>query len=489
MDRRQFIASSVAAGGAFAGISLVGKRSPAAAQGGSNPPWFPSLMAFEHYDSERTKLFEHAHFLGSFIRDNAVNVRVSLDKYPTPYNVVYLSSHSLFIFGGAYGDRGGTGSFAARVDRRTLQTVWFQQLINTVETDEWNYPGVLSALQDGLLYLIYGYRLAKLDPRDGRVLGQIELPTLAAPRDTSYNGLSGLPDGTLVAKSVYRQAGCEEQGFSAFLDCPNPADVPNSVVVAIDPRSLEIIDQMVAPEFIGGRITATVFENHSYIYLPGQTTVFRYIYEGGRLTLDTSWNPGTVVLPGQSGPTAIAVMNDWVIFGTNSVPAVTPLSVVAVNQGDASRQFSSQPFAAVPSPQSWSPSAVSVDPLRSRIFALDGIAGQVVALELYDDGLHTVWRAPQRTTEFLALIGPVHRRVLVGTDVPPGQQVGANTQDWVVWRNADNGDEIARSPLLPAVNSGTMVEPGDAGRMYFLAQNGKIIELTVRPADTLEADR
>jgi hypothetical protein len=25
--------------------------------------------------------------------------------------------------------------------------------------------------------------------------------------------------------------------------------------------------------------------------------------------------------------------------------------------------------------------------------------------------------------------------------------------------------------------------------MYFLAQNGKIIELTVRPADTLEADR
>jgi hypothetical protein len=26
-----------------------------------------------------------------------------------------------------------------------------------------------------------------------------------------------------------------------------------------------------------------------------------------------------------------------------------------------------------------------------------------------------------------------------------------------------------------------MVEPGYAGRMYFLAQNGKIIELAVRP--------
>jgi hypothetical protein len=454
---------------------------PAGARGGSNPPWFPSLMAFEHYDSERTKLFEQAHFTGSFVRDNAVNVRVSPDAYPTPYNVVYLSRDSLFVFGGAYGDRGGTGSFVARVDPQTLQTVWFNRLINTVETDEWNYPGVLSALQDGLLYLIYGYRLAKLDPQDGRVLGQIELPTLAAPRDTSYNGLNGLPDGTLVAKSVYRQAGCEEQGFSAFLNCPNPADVPPSVVVAIDPRTLEIIDQVVAPEFIGGRITATVFENQSYVYLPGQTTVFRYRYEDRRLTLDASWNPGAVVLPGQSGPTAVAVMHDWVIFATNAVPAATPLSVVAINQADASWQFSLQPFAAVPSPQSWSPSAVSVDPLRNRIFALDGLAGRIAALELRDDGLHTVWTAPQRTLEFLALIGSAQRRVLVGTDVPPDQAVGANTQDWVVWRNADTGDELARSPLLPAVNGGTMVEPGYTGRMYFLAQNGKIIELTARP--------
>jgi hypothetical protein len=454
---------------------------PAGTRGGSNPPWFPSLMAFEHYDSGRTKLFEHAHFTGSFARYNAVDVRLSPDEYPTPYNVVYLSGDTLFVFGGAYGDRGGTGSFVARVDPQTLHTVWFNQLINTVETDEWNYPGVLSALHDGFLYLIYGYRLAKLDPRDGRVLGQIELPTLAAPRDTSYNGLSGLPDGTLVAKSVYRQAGCEEQGFSAFLKCPDPTDVPHSMVVAIDPRTLEIIDQVEAPEFIGGRITATAFENQFYVYLTGQTTVFRYIYEGQRLTLDASWDPGTVVLPGQSGPTAVAVMNDWIIFATNATPADTPQSVVAINQADASWQFSSQPFAAVPSPQSWSPSAVTVDPLHNRIFALDGIAGRVAALELRDDGLHTVWTAPQRTLEFLALIGPAQRRVLVGTDVPPGQQIGANTNDWVVWRNADTGDEIARSPLLSAVNGGTMVEPGYAGRMYFLAQNGKIIELTVRP--------
>ena len=70
----------------------------------------------------------------------------------------------------------------------------------------------------------------------------------------SYNGLDALPDGTLIAKTVYRQAGCEEQGFSAFLKCPNPANVPNSIVVAINPRTLKVIDQIEAEEFIGGRI-------------------------------------------------------------------------------------------------------------------------------------------------------------------------------------------------------------------------------------------
>src|SRR6516225_12297314 len=101
---------------------LRGSRSAFAGQG-SNPPWFPSLMAFEHYDSGRTKLFERAHFTGSFTRDNVVDVRVSPDEYPTMYNVVYLSGASLFVFGGAFGDReNATGSFVARVDPQTLQT-------------------------------------------------------------------------------------------------------------------------------------------------------------------------------------------------------------------------------------------------------------------------------------------------------------------------------------------------------------------------------
>jgi hypothetical protein len=390
----------------------------------------------------------------------------------------------------------------ARVDPTTLRTVWSNQLIDTVQTNEWDYPGVVSALRDGFLYVIYGYRLAKLDPRDGHVVGgPVELPTLAAPRDTSYNGLDALPDGTLIAKAVYRQEGCEEQGFSAFLKCPGPTNVPNSIVVAIDPRTLQVIDQIEAEEFVGGRVTSVRFEGKDYVHLAGSTKIFRYLYENKHLSLDTSWGPVTYRDPasGRTPATAVVVINDWVVFEGNGTPVTSPaapspwLSVMAINQADASKQFMVQPFKAFPSPRgypiSFSPSAVSADPLRNWIFALDAGPGRIGVLELSSDGLHTVWTQPQRTTEFLALIGPPQRRVVVGTDVPPGQPPGANAVDWVVWREETSGVELARSPLLPAVSTGSMVEPGYAGRMYYMAQTNKIIELAVRPSSGEENPR
>ena len=80
----------------------------------------------------------------------------------------------------------------------------------------------------------------------------------------------------------------------------------------------------------------------------------------------------------------------------------------------------------------------------------------------------------------MTLLGPPDRRVLVGTDVPIGQQLGTNTESRVIWRDAETGRELARTGLLPAINGGTMVEPAYGGRMYYLAGYGKIIELNAR---------
>jgi len=98
-----------------------------------------------------------------------------------------------------------------------------------------------------------------------------------------------------------------------------------------------------------------------------------------------------------------------------------------------------------------------------------------------------VWTEHQRTTEFLGLIGSPQRRVLVGTEVPEGQPPAYNTLNRVIWREAETGRELARTDLLRAVNTGTIVEPGYSGRMYYLARDGKIIELKVRPASASPA--
>ncbi|HJQ39737.1 MAG TPA: hypothetical protein VKB93_21540 [Thermoanaerobaculia bacterium] len=448
-----------------------------------NPPWFPSLMAFEHYDSGRSHLFPLAEFGGSFDAPNLVTTRSSSNAYPTPYNTVYLGPDEVFVYGGGYGDvEGGTGAFVAKVDPQSLEPVWHTRLIDTDETNEWNYPGVLSALRDGFLYQIYGYRLAKLDPRDGRVIGTVELPTLAAQRDTSYNGLDALPDGTLIAKTVYREAGCDEQGFSAFVNCTDPANVPNSLVVAVDPRTMQVTGVVEAPEFIGGRLTATRFQGKDYVYLAGTTTAFRYLYADGQFTLDESWDPGPIYEKGQTSGTAMVVMNDWVVLSTNAAPAERPLSVIAINQSDATQQFSTQPFAEFKAPpkypRSLCPSAVSVDAVHQRIYALDAGPGRIGALELRGDGLHTVWTEPQRTLEFLALIGPPDRRVLAGTELPPGQPLTGNTTSNVVWRDAATGRELARTANpLPAISTGSMVEPYYGGKMLYLAREGAIVEL------------
>jgi hypothetical protein len=467
---------------------LLGGTKSFAAEG-DNPPWYPSLMAFEHYDTQRTHLFEQAAFNGSFDAQNTVGMRTVVDAQPTPYNVVYLGADSLFVYGGGYGDKGGTGAFVASIDPKTLKTIWKNQLINTVETDEWDYPGVLSILEDGYLYLIYGYRIIKLDPKDGHIVGgPVELPTPAEPRNTSYNGLNGFPDGTLVAKTVYREKGCEEQGFSAFLKCPHPLLVPHSIIVAIDPKTLQVIGSPAeVDQFTGGRITTTRYQGKDYIYLTGTSNLYRYVYENGQITLDSSWGPIEYIQrgSGETGASAVVLMNDWVVLQTNGTPADANGSspwntIVAVNQADASKQFTLQPFKSFPSPPnfpiSFAPSAVSVDPARNRIFTFDSGPGKIAVLELREDGLHTVWVQDQRTTEFFALTGPADHRVVTGTDIG-SQSPGTNTWDQVVWRDAETGRELARSAQLSAVNTGTMVEPGYAGRMFYLPADGNIVEL------------
>jgi hypothetical protein len=293
-------------------------------------------------------------------------------------------------------------------------------LINNNATNEWDYPGVLNVMNDGSLIVIYGYHVARLNPATGAVEASTALPTgQSAPRDTAYNGYDALPDGTIIAKTVNRQKGCTENGFSAFLQCPDPSQVPLSVMVAIDPTTLKVISQITLPEMMGGRVTTAHFNGKDYIYLPGTKSLYRYTFQNGKFAADPTWGPVSYLKSGQTAGSAMAVMGDHVVAMTNrGAPTSTPMSVVAVSQADASKVANLEPFSDSGSKNSFIPSMVSVDPTSHLIFVMHAGAGKIGAVALNNGSLSTKWTQDQTTLSFTTLIGPSNQRVLIGTNIP-----------------------------------------------------------------------
>lgn len=454
--------------------------------GQDNAPWSPTMAAFEVHDSHRTHLYGCAGFAGSMRGGNQVFAYSSADRYVTPYNIIDEGPDDLFIYGGGYGDSpDASGSFVSRLEPDTFNEVWRRVLINTDVTGEWNYPGVLNSLADDGLIVVYGYHIARLDSETGEVLARTTLPTGdSEPGNTAYNGYDALPDGTIIAKTVNRQPGCDEQGFSAFLKCPDPASAPASVMVAIDPSSLKVLAQIKLPEMMGGRITTTVRDGVPLIYLPGATKLYRYTYENGEFAQDKSWGPVSYLKDGQTAASAMSVIGDYVAGMTNGGgPTSTPMSVFAVSQDDSAKTANLEPFADTEAKHSFIPSMVSADPENGRVYVMDAGAAKVGAVDLKDGKLSLAWSEDQRTLSFTTLIGPPDRRVLIGTHIPVRTFKGLQSYstEEVVWRDADSGKELARSSDLPKMTTGILVTPGYGGIQHFLSAEGHVISLQVVP--------
>jgi hypothetical protein len=482
---------------------------PALAVPGNNPPWYPSLQAFEHYDSGRSHVFSKARFRGTFHGPNTVAVvRSAEGAYPSGYNMSYLNKDAAFIQGGSYGDvPGSIGPFVAKVDPETLTPVWYTQLVNTEQTGEWDYPGAMAIENDGYIYVVSGYRIFKVDPADGHVVATLKLPTLVNMRNnyptepatydttvtedavnTSYNGINALPDGTIVVKSLYREAGCMLNGASAF-KCPNPQDVPASNLISVNPKTMQIIDNITLPTFAGARPTITRYRGVDYVYLLENTTnAVRYSVKDGIFTLDTGWTPAAVPYPGQTPGGSLIVMNDWILGATNTIPATGPLTVFAINQADATKVLLLQPYVNDPvAPElaahfapaiSWAGMSLEADPENGLFYGVETLARKVAAFRITDSGIRTVWKKTQTTTEWATLIGPKGHRVWVGTDIPGAEVPGRNVTDTVVWRDARTGRELARSERVPYMTQGSAVQPGYGGSMYFPGAEGMLVKLT-----------
>jgi hypothetical protein len=506
------------------GLVVTGAAIAASAQDNGatdNAPWYPSLQAFEHYNSGRSHVFSQATFGGSFTGPNQVKLQQSEDgAYPSGYNMSYLNENAAFIQGGSYGDvENSIGPFVAKVDPKTLKPVWFTQLVNTVETGEWDYPGGMAIQSDGSIYVVSGYRIFKVDAKDGSVVATLVLPTQVYMRNnyptnpptydttltenavnTSYNGINALPDGTIVVKSLYREAGCTLNGASAILECPEGRDVPASNLISVDPKTMQIIDNITLPTLAGARPTITTYKGVDYVYLlENQSNAVRYSVQDGKFTLDTAWTPAAVPNPGQTPGGSLIVLNDWVVGATNSVPATGALSMFAINQSDASKRFDLQPYvddpidpemtklfatAAAGQPAvSWAGMSLEADPENGRFYGVETLARKIAAYKLTSSGIETVWTKDQTTTEWATLIGPKDKRVWVGTDIPRPEIPGKNKTDRVVFRDAATGRLLARSAQVPAMTQGSAVQPGYGGSVFFPGATGTLVKVTPSPKE------
>jgi outer membrane protein assembly factor BamB len=454
---------------------------------------YRTVTPFEHADSGRTHVYP-ADFGGALdpAGRNVVVAREFTGRFPVPYNCVTRESNELFVYGGTVADFPGSGTaYLVKYNTDTGAVVWDRTLRASRELGEMVWPGLVTAHGNGDLYVIFGAQLARIDAETGDLLQQIQLPLPegAALEDIVYNGFTVLSDGTIVTKSWGRQPGCEQH-----TPCDEAAfgPLPPSLVVAIDPDTMDVLDQFQLDEASGGRITSTPGTDGELVFVAGTNNILRLDWDGATFSLNEDWGPVFYLEDGQAAASAATIMNDWLVFQTNALPSEAPLSVVAVNINDDQNVLRIDPFADSRIPISVIPSALTVDPANNRIYAMDTGPGQIAAIDLVDNAaLRVAWRVDQRTLSHTSIVGPADARVFVSTEYVEqrldrllSSLSDGTAREQVVWRRASDGLELARSESLPLMTPGSPVAPGFFGTWYFLSLDGVLTELTVYQSDS-----
>jgi hypothetical protein len=428
--------------------------------------WDTAVGAFEHADSSRTSLFGDASPFAASRGDPTVQSEADL---PGLWSVAIDGDGRVFALGGVLGDVASAAPYVARLDQRTRRQLWRTPLPMVEGQRVWNYPGGIGIHANGFVYVAYAARMAKLDPVSGKVLAQLDLPTPNGLSDTSYNGFIVLSDGMILAKSHHRKPECPVQGYRAFIIC-GVEGLPPSALAMIDPAKMQIVWNGRAEELIGGRITATRFHGHEYVYLAGLDNLYRMRRDGNKLLADRGWGPVTYREGKETPGTAAIGFGDFVVIQTNALPTTAPMRLTAVSQADSAIRHSICPFEGAARRWSFTPSKASSDWAARRIYTSESYGG-FTALDFDPKkGFSIAWQAEQYTGSFITLLGETKNRVVVASDIglADSDEYGApkHTREDLVWRRASDGKELGRAKGLPR-NFGLTLTPTRLGAIYY----------------------
>ncbi|GAB4823604.1 hypothetical protein N2152v2_010650 [Parachlorella kessleri] len=387
--------------------------------------------------------------------------------------------------------------YLAKINTSAMDEVWKVELSSSPLP--FQHQSSMALERGNTLLATFWNRILRLSGDDGSILQEGQLPTPEGSEvdNVSYTHLIILSDGNVVAKSMSRRSGCQQQGplafAAAFLNCGSEL-APNSSLVLVDATSLRVLQEVGLGSFVGARHTSTVHEGLEYVYvvLP-DGRLRRYLYTRTQLWLDSSWPGASILTPGvpsANGPTAAVPVNGWLVATTNSGPSPWPLTVTAVWQNDPSIVYQMQPFKDL-SPHiddttfvSYSATQAAVDPHTNTVFMSDMIAGQMAAYNLTASGFHHLWNF---NLDFPVLMGPAGQRVLVavnvsgivGTPTPEAALTGAYPSQTLVFRHASNGSLVTQTAELEGIAGIVPHTPGFDGQFFYLgSQKETLVRVT-----------
>jgi len=160
--------NQLAAGGPLPGNNSLALEEAKCVAKQNNPPWYPTLQAAELRDSNRTKLYACAQFLGSYTGPNQVYAYASPTQYYTPTLMATRGINDLYVLGGGWCSAvpKPSGQYVAKINPGDLTQIWRTNLINLNATTSpngvWNYIGGINVLADGSLAVTANSYLYKL---------------------------------------------------------------------------------------------------------------------------------------------------------------------------------------------------------------------------------------------------------------------------------------------------------------------------------------
>jgi hypothetical protein len=311
------------------------------------------------------------------------------------------------------------------------------------------WPGGMAAHANGSLYVVFGNHAHRLST-DLSVLASVELP-----RVRPYNSFVILPTGHIATKD-----------FSGPLPGqPNGTPMDNTELLILDPEDLRIVARLELSEPSIARLSAD--ENN--IYVVGDHTLIRVVWNGETLTVDDSFNARYRTIDGQTFGWDTVITDDdaWFLDNGEGTQLFTgsfrgvgistaPLHLVRVNKQTGHvtlTEICGLPNGIVANPP-------VVDTKRQIVVGFDSGNGVISGFDYDENSVTLRWTHEQNHACHMLLIPETGQ--IVTADYRP--ELGC---EQVVVLDITTGKEVARVSTTSPIQSAVFPAIGPRGDIYW----------------------